>query len=72
MNAPIEDPISIRIQDEIDAIRLALIEKTKGMNAEEHTNYFIQLTAPLLKQYGINAVSLIDEPELNSVHKKIS
>jgi hypothetical protein len=48
------------VQDEIDAMRISLYERTKGMSADERANFAIEQAAHLVKQCGIKTVSLKD------------
>jgi hypothetical protein len=40
------------IEDEIDAIRIALYEKTKDMTIKEFNEYVEKQTAPIIKKFG--------------------
>ena len=44
------------VEDEIDAIRLALYEEIKDMSPSEMTAYIKAQVAPLEKQFGIRPV----------------
>jgi len=46
-----------RIEDELNAIRIDLYEKTKGMTPDEEVAYLKSLSTPLLKEFGINTVN---------------
>jgi hypothetical protein len=48
------------IEDEIDAIRIALYEKTKDMTIKEFNEYVEKQTAPIIKKYGFKVASKID------------
>jgi hypothetical protein len=65
-----EDDENDPIQAEIDAIRLKIYEETKGMNAEEYTNYIQQSIDPVLKEYGIKTISTIVERKPNEAQNK--
>jgi len=43
--------------DELHAIRLELYEETKNMSSEERVAYIHQLSAPILKEFGITPIS---------------
>jgi hypothetical protein len=45
------------IEDELDAIRLALYEQTKGMSNSEMTEFIKRQIAPTVKKYNIPAKS---------------
>ena len=45
------------LEDELDAIRLELYEKTKNMTPAEETAYIRGLVAPIHKEFGITPVS---------------
>jgi hypothetical protein len=45
-----------KFENELDAIRLKLYEKTKNMSSEEQIAYLHKLTAPVLKKYGITPI----------------
>jgi hypothetical protein len=49
------------IEDEIDAIRLDLYERTKHMSTEELLAFIKKETAPIHKQFGTRSISGIDE-----------
>jgi hypothetical protein len=53
------------IEDEIDSIRIALYEATKGMAAKELNDYIQAQTAATYKYYGLKPVSSIEEHNLN-------
>jgi hypothetical protein len=67
-----EDDENDPIQAEIDAIRLKIYWETKGMNAEEYTNYIQQSIGPVLKEYGIKTVSSLVERDTKETQKKTS
>jgi hypothetical protein len=46
-----------KIEDELDAIRLDLYEKTKGMSPAEINAYIKEKTAPINAKLGITPVS---------------
>jgi hypothetical protein len=48
------------IEDELDAIRVAIYEETKDMTSEERLAYFRAQTDPLHKEYGIHTVHDVD------------
>jgi hypothetical protein len=66
----IGDEHSNRIQEEIDAIRLALYEETKDMTDQEIDDLIGKEIAPILEQLGLNSVSRIVEQKPNEVSKK--
>ena len=41
------------VEDELDAIRLALYEQTKGMSPSEMTAYIKKQIAPTIEKYNI-------------------
>ena len=45
-----------RIEDELNATRIRLYEQIKGMTPEEEVAYLKKLSAPVLKEFGIQAV----------------
>jgi hypothetical protein len=45
------------IEDELDAIRVDLYEKTKGMTSAEANAYIREQTAPVNEKYGIKPVA---------------
>ncbi len=46
------------LEDELDAIRLRLYERTKGMTPEEEVAYLKARSAPLYKEFNIRRSSL--------------
>ncbi|MDR0571305.1 MAG: hypothetical protein LBG48_00470 [Rickettsiales bacterium] len=50
-----------RIEDAIDAIRLALHEKTKGMTAQEFNDHIGKEIAPIMEQLNLKSISRVDE-----------
>jgi hypothetical protein len=44
------------IENEIDAIRDAICEETKGMSPAEFNEYIRRETAPIIKQYHLRVV----------------
>ena len=48
---------SISIEDELNAVRIELYEKTKGMTPDEEIAYLKSLSAPILKEFGIRTVN---------------
>jgi hypothetical protein len=46
-----------RIEDELNAVRIDLYEKTKDMTPDEEVAYLKSLSAPLLKEFGISTVN---------------
>ncbi|MDR1013059.1 MAG: hypothetical protein LBL38_02210 [Lactobacillales bacterium] len=49
------------IEDEIDAIRIALYEETKHMTVNELNDYIKKETAPIIEKYGLKLVSRVKE-----------
>jgi hypothetical protein len=49
------------IQDEIDAIRIALYEETKHMTPEEFNDYVRTQTAPIIEKFGLKLISSIND-----------
>ena len=47
------------IEDELNAIRIELYEKTKGMTPDEEVTYLKLLSAPILKEFGIRTVDQV-------------
>ena len=45
------------VEDELDAIRIELYERTKNMSSEERIDYLRQLVAPIHKEFGITPIS---------------
>ena len=45
------------IEDELNAVRIDLYEKTKGMTPDEEVTYLKSLSAPILKEFGIRTVN---------------
>ena len=45
------------IEDELNAVRIELYEKTKGMTPDEEVTYLKSLSAPILKEFGIRTVN---------------
>jgi hypothetical protein len=45
------------IEDELNAVRIDLYEKTKGMTPKEEVSYLKSLSAPVLKEFGIRTVN---------------
>ncbi|MDR1870361.1 MAG: hypothetical protein LBS60_00290 [Deltaproteobacteria bacterium] len=48
------------IKDEIDAIRIALYEKTKDMTIKEFNEFVEKRTAPIIKKFGFKVASKIE------------
>ncbi|MDR3154276.1 MAG: hypothetical protein LBW85_08425 [Deltaproteobacteria bacterium] len=57
------------IEDEIDAIRINLYEKTKHMTYEEMSKYISDEVTPIYEKYGIKPISSIDEFILSKLSK---
>jgi hypothetical protein len=49
------------IEDEIDAIRIALYEETKHMTVKELNAYIKKETAPINEKYGFKPISRVME-----------
>jgi hypothetical protein len=49
------------IEDEIDAIRIALYEETKHMTVKELNDYIKKETTPINKKYGFKPISRVME-----------
>jgi hypothetical protein len=49
------------IEDEIDAIRLKLYEKTKNMSYEEFKDFIKTETKPINEQFRLKSISGIDD-----------
>ncbi|MDR1608065.1 MAG: hypothetical protein LBT38_06615 [Deltaproteobacteria bacterium] len=49
------------IEDEIDAIRIDLYEKTKHMTPKELNDYIHTQNIPIYERYGITPVASIEE-----------
>jgi hypothetical protein len=49
------------IEDEIDAIRLNLYERTKNMSPKELIAFIKMETEPIHKKFGTRSISSIDE-----------
>ncbi|MDR1576986.1 MAG: hypothetical protein LBT86_01975 [Deltaproteobacteria bacterium] len=54
------------IEDEIDAIRIALYEKTKHMTPKELNDYIHTQNIPIYERYGIKPVASIEEYKRNN------
>ena len=50
-------------EDELDAIRLVIYEEIKDMTPEEEVAYIKSISAPVLKEYGLNTMNLINIDE---------
>jgi len=50
-------------EEELRAIRLAIYEEIKDMTPEEQVAYFNAQAEPILKEYGLQTVSLIKAGE---------
>jgi hypothetical protein len=50
-------------ENELDEIRVKLYEEIKDMTAEEHIAYIKDITAPILKEYGLRTVSRVKAGE---------
>ena len=44
------------IEQEVDRIRLAIYEKTKGMTPEQLGEYYIRSTEPTIQKYGLRVI----------------
>ena len=51
------------IEDELNAVRIELYEKTKGMTPFEEVAYLKSLSAPILKEFGIHTVDRVKTGE---------
>ena len=45
------------IEENLNAIRIELYEKTKGMTPDEEVTYLKSLSAPILMEFGIRTVN---------------
>ncbi|MDR0490338.1 MAG: hypothetical protein LBH28_03725 [Oscillospiraceae bacterium] len=45
------------IEDDLNAVRIELYEKTKGMSPDEEVSYLKSLSVPILKEFGICTVN---------------
>jgi hypothetical protein len=61
MNTSRKTPID-PLEAEIDAIRIKLYEKTKGMTADEEADYFNRRTRDILKAHGLTNVKILEAP----------
>jgi hypothetical protein len=52
------------IEEELNAVRVDLYEKTKGMTPDEEIVYLRSLSAPILKEFGIRTVNKMDGSSL--------
>ena len=50
-----KNPKSNPVEDELDAIRIKIYEKTKDMTSEEQVAYFNRRTREAFAKYGIKA-----------------
>ena len=50
-------------EEELDTVRLAIYEEIKNMTPEEEVAYFNTQAAPILKEYGLQAVDEIKAEE---------
>ena len=50
-------------EEELEAIRLAIYEEIKDMTPEEEVVYFNTQAEPIIKEYGLQTVSLIETDE---------
>jgi deoxyhypusine synthase len=66
----IGDEYSNSIEAEIDAIRIALYEKTKGMTIQEFHDHIGKEIAPIYERLGIKPVSSIVDWKPSKVIKK--
>ncbi|MDR1164291.1 MAG: hypothetical protein LBO66_00185 [Deltaproteobacteria bacterium] len=57
------------IENEIDAIRVALYEKTKHMSPKELNAYIHEQNVPIYKKFGIKAFSNLDEYNRSKILK---
>ncbi|MDR3186299.1 MAG: hypothetical protein LBU04_05785 [Christensenellaceae bacterium] len=57
------------IELELNAIRIAMYEKTKHMNADEYNDYIGKLISPVFKKYGFKSVSRAETKPLNESSK---
>jgi vacuolar-type H+-ATPase catalytic subunit A/Vma1 len=57
-----------RIEDELNAVRIDLYEKTKGMTPDEEVAYLKSLSAPLLKEFGISTVNEMEADTMKSAY----
>jgi hypothetical protein len=48
------------IEDELDAIRVDLYEKTKAMTSEERVSYIKAQIAPTREKYGIHTINRVN------------
>jgi hypothetical protein len=51
------------IEDELNTVRIALYEETRGMTPEAEVAYLKALAAPIREKYGIRTVGEIREAE---------
>ena len=62
-----ENPKSNPVEDELDAIRIRIYEKTKDMSSEEQVAYFNNRAREVMAQLGLNgnfvAAPIIKGPE---------
>jgi hypothetical protein len=65
----IGDEHSKRIEDEIDAIRIALYEETKGMTDQEFEDHIDKEIAPIMEQLRLRSISRVVEQKSNEVNK---
>jgi hypothetical protein len=56
--------VTHRVEDELNAIRIRLYEQTKGMTPEEEVAYLKKLSAPVLKEFGIQPLERRETDEL--------
>jgi len=45
-----------KIEDELNAVRIKLYEQIKGMTPDEEVAYLKKLSAPVLKEFGIQTI----------------
>jgi hypothetical protein len=64
------DEYSKRIEDEIDAIRIALYEETKDMTSQQFNAHIGKEIDPIFEQYGIKSVSTIVEWKPSKIIKE--
>ena len=50
-------------EEELEEIRLAIYEEIKDMTPEERVAYFSAQAEPIIKEYGLRTVSLIEADE---------
>jgi hypothetical protein len=52
------------IEDELDAIRLNIYERTKNMSRKEFLEYFNKLGDEMAEKYGFKIVDSLDSPKV--------